>query len=555
MLKVDAKPIIEPVKQQTVQKPVNNPQPTTTEPHSNSRVGENNFFEAAQKFKLQNLVKQLKIDEKTYAKPLGFVNNQGEASEATSGEEAAARLKNEENYIGPEGQHNRARDYQEVINKHKDDPAFLREMYNHLGAEETAKLLADVDKAVRHDNRNQYPNEADVRSDYAEVARSLSHMPDSFQYEVGAQAAKQGNRQAAVVLSQTSGNLAAKRGFLDNIKGDALGDDDYTKSVAARMAGEILSSSPELVKEYLAGGRDASGKWVNPKWSPAEVTKLFKNGLEIPPLGDRYHHDWSMMKGEGLERVVGMAADLKGGDYADFRARVFRDAASVLSKTDTGDDLRQSLVDNLKELFLTDPRGLVDKLFNNTGAANSPYDTTGQALSLFFREALFANPEPEGQFVQTVSKLMGDIRADMLNADNLGKDPNNERYAKLLGDVLGSVAAGYERAFKDNGEDQKANEALVGTVIDLIAKPIEVGGGQVGSMAKDQAKALAKSLFGDLLNGDLEADEAGMRKVLDKLFESAFAGARDFDSRNGTNIEANVKVETIWVDYLKDLFG
>ena len=126
----------------------------------------------------------------------------------------------------------------------------------------------------------------------------------------------------------------------------------------------------------------------------------------------------------------------------------------------------------MQKLFLSDSRGIVDKLFNNNGP-DSPYDTTGQALSLFLRDAVFANPNPDGEMVNAVSKLMGDLRGDMLNPDNIGKTPNNEYYAKLLGDVLGSVASGYKRAVKDNGEDQKAREALVGTLVYLSAKTIE----------------------------------------------------------------------------------
>ena len=548
-VRVNNKVNIEPPKPPTDTKTAND---MPAQPANTSKVGENVFAAATLKSKLEDVWKKITLDGNTKAS--NFTDT-GKASEAGSGEEAAARLKNEKNYWGPEGRNNRGRDYLETVNAHKSDSEYLNKMYGSLGAEETAKLLGDASYAVRRDNRNQYPNESDVREKYEASAKSLTTMPESFQYEVGAQAVKQGNYDVGIVLSQSGGGVAAKRGFLDAIKGEATGNDEYKNYTTARMAGDVIASDPRLVKEYLAGGKDANGSWVAPKWSAQETTKLLQNGLAVPPVGDQFHSDWALMKGDGLERVVGMTGNLKGSEYGDFRARIFRDAATILKDTRTGDPLRQSLTDNLKTLFTSDPRGLVDKLFDNNGATDSPYDSTGQALSLFLRDALFANPESDGEFVNTVSKLMGDIRADMLNADNLGKNPNNEYYGKILGDVLGSVASAYKRAVEDNGEDQKTREALVGTVIDLVAKPIEVGGGEVGSMAKDKAKELAKNMLSDFLNGDLKADEIGMHTILNKLFDTAFAGARDFDSAHHTNIEANVKVETIWVDFLKDLFG
>ena len=548
-LRVNKKPNFEPAKTPTVEKSAN---PAPPAPPNTSRAAELDFGNAALKFKIQNLFK--KPIDKEFNKPLNFTD-QGYPQEAQTGEEAAARLKNKDNYFGPEAQNNRGRDFMETVNAHKDDPEFLRKMYEALGAEETARLLEDASHAVRNDNRNQYPNESDVRGNYEAIAKSLGAMPDSFQYEVGAQAVKQGNYEVGIILSQPGGGAAAKRGFLDTIKTTALGDDDYKKSYAARMTGEVLASDPQLVKEYLAGGRDAKGNWTAPKWSAEETSKLLKNGLELPPLGDSYHHDWAVLKGEGLEHLVGMTADLKGADYADFRARVFRDAATALKDTHTGDRLRQSLVDSLQKLFLSDPRGIVERLFNNNTAGNSPYDRSGQALSLFLREAIFANPNPDGEMVKALSDLMGGLRADMLDANNVGKNPNNEYYAKVLGDVLGSVAAGYKRAVKDNGEDQKAREALVGTLVGLAAKPIDVGSGGVANLAKGEAEKLVTSLLSDFLNGGLKADAKGMETILHQLFDTAFAGARDFDRAHQTNVEANVKVETIWVRFLQDLFG
>lgn len=487
--------------------------------------------------------------------PSTEIQPQGRAEDARSGAEVAARLKNQNNYFTAEWERFRSLDFQKTVALRQNDPVFMREMYQNLGPELTAHLIGTTVNAIHNDNHQDFPDESAARNAFSSIAQSLSYTPSTFQREVGLRAASQNTEiSAALIFSQPAASDAVRRGFLDGVKTAALGNDDYEKGFAARMAGEVFSADPQLVKDYLADRVDANGNRINALWSPEEVTKLFQNGFSEPPLGDSYHSDWTLMKAEGLERVVGMAADFKGNQYADFRTRVFRDAASVLSDVHTGDDNRKPLVNNLKTLFMADPRGLTDKLFNNTGAADSPFDSTGQALSLFFRESLFADADPKGAFVATVSKLMGDIRADMLDAGNIRKNPDNERYAKILGDVLGSVAAGYKRAVKDNGEDQAAREALVGTLVDVVAEPLEIGGGKVGSIAKDKATEMVKGALTDFINGNLKADEKGMRSILDKLFENAFAGARNFDSQNHTNVETSVKSETIWVDFLKTLF-
>src|SRR5262249_43936235 len=154
--------------------------------------------------------------------------------------------------------------------------------------------------------------------------------------------------------------------------------------------------------------------------------------------------------------------------------------------------------------------------FDNTGATDSPFDPSQKALGLFLRDAMFGKPDPNDPFTTFMSNFMGDLRTKMLDPSNKNATPDCDLYAKELGDVLGSVAAGYTLAVKQNGESQDARKALVESVVGLVATPIE-GGGVVGSMAKDQAEKLATDMLANFLNGDLRADRNGMDSLMTTL--------------------------------------
>ena len=469
------------------------------------------------------------------------VNSSGQAADASSGAEAAARLKNEDNYFTAEWETYRAQDFLETVEAHKDDPAFLQALYVELGPELTSQLMGDAVNAVSGDNHNTYPTEADAQRAFSDVAESLNAMPPSFQEAVGREAGKN-NPQAGMILANGA-SQEAKLGFLEGVKSSALGS-GHDASFAARMAGQVIASDPKLVQH------------VADTWSASDLSTLLKNGLQTPPPSDSFHSDWPSFRADGLERMVGMTADLQGDQYADVRARVFRDASLALGNASTGDPNRQSLVDNLKTLFQSDAQGITSRLFNNTGAADSPFDGSQRALGLFFRDAVFANPGQDPSFDQFVSDFMGDLRGQMLDPARHDDDPNtpsNELFAKQLGDVLGSLVTGYSLAAKDNGEQQAARKALASTIVGLVAKPLDAGG-TVGNMVKSEAEKLVSSLLADFLNGDLKADKAGMTRLMTDLINTAYAGARDFDERHGTQVETTMKSETMWVDFIRQLF-
>jgi hypothetical protein len=475
----------------------------------------------------------------------GGVNPVGRAVEATSGAEAAARLENlEANYPTAEAERLRAQDFLATAQAHASDPAFMRDMYEELGPELTSQLLGDSVNAVSSDNRNTYQTEEAAQSAFSAVTQGLSAMPESFQQDVGRLAAE--NNPEAAMLLQNGGSEAASRGFLEGVRAEATaGEPSADANFAARMAGQIIASDPELLQH------------VEETWSSEEVTNLLENGLETPPTTDAYHTEWASMRADGLERMVGMTAELTGPEHADFRARVFRDASLALEHTRAGDETRQSLVDNLKTLFQSDARGIVSRLFSNDSVSpDSAFNE--QALGLFFRDAVFANPNPDAPFNTFVSDLMGDMRADMLDPARIDNDPNtqaNDTVGKELGDVLGSLVTGYMDATRQNGEDQAARQAFANTLVGMVAKPFDIGGGVLGDMAMDTAKDTVQNMLGDFLNGELKADRQTMEDMIVQMSRMAFAGTRRFDDRYGTDVETSVKNEAQWVEFMQRIMN
>src|SRR5512140_2875626 len=124
-------------------------------------------------------------DVKATATAATGVDPNGRAQDAETGAEAAARLKNQDNYIGADWKTQRGRDFMETVEAHKNDPAFLQEMYKELGPEQTGQMMGDAVRSVRGDNHNDFPNEADATQHFQAMAQSLSTMPESFQRDVG----------------------------------------------------------------------------------------------------------------------------------------------------------------------------------------------------------------------------------------------------------------------------------------------------------------------------------------------------------------------------------
>ncbi|ATB27690.1 hypothetical protein [Melittangium boletus] len=468
------------------------------------------------------------------------LNPSGRALTASSGAEAAARLKNEGNYYTANWKEYRGQDFLNTMEAHKDDPAFMRDMYEQLGPKLTSQLLDDAANAIRQDNHNTYGNQAAAQRALSSVAKSLDAMPPPFQGQVGRLAGR--NHPAAALVLKHGASLAVKQGFLEGIKPAALGS-VYGASFSARMAGDIIASEPKLYQH------------VADTWPTGELGTLMRNGLTTPPLADAFHSDWPAFHPAGLERMVGMAADIQGPSAGTLRTRVFQEASLALGKNLTGEPTRKSLVDNMKTLFKSDTQGLVDRLFNNNGSSGVPFADSQRAMGLFFRDALFAHPGQDASFQQFVSDFMGKQRQQMLDPARLAQGPGaaaNELSAKQLGNVLGSVVTGYSRAAKDNGEQQAARKEFVGTLLGLATKPVRAGG-PIGDLAKGVAEKAVTSLLSDFLNGGLKNDKAGMNRLMMTVIDKASEGARDFDMKHGSNVETALEGKTVWLDFNEQL--
>lgn len=193
--------------------------------------------------------------------------DEGPATEAETGAEAAARLSNADNpaYQGPEGENNRANDFAAVIHLHQDDQAFLAEMFQSLGPEQSAQLVArssNLGEATLYDSEGEEVATFDATST---VARGLSLADRSLSSQWDqrfAQAAARDER-TALAVSDVLGNSGMEAGYLQRVFLNEVMRSDRALSATsgdraqsranlyARAAGEVLAENPALAHEYL----------------------------------------------------------------------------------------------------------------------------------------------------------------------------------------------------------------------------------------------------------------------------------------------------------------
>ncbi|QRN96376.1 hypothetical protein JRI60_46455 [Archangium violaceum] len=223
------------------------------------------------------------------------VDPNGRAEEARNGTEAAARLLEQNNYPTAEWESIRGSDFLRTVEQHKNDPAFLADMYKALGPANTARMLENAGRA------------AETRADLDVAARSLGTAFSSGQFSVaeqrmfGEQAARDVN--TALTVSQVLGSSASapgademRRGFLDATMtpGKALGT-GRDAGLWARAAGEAIAGdkSGRYLHEYV--GRMTEG----------ERTRFFENGINQGPAWGPRSSD---MPFNGLEDVMRQAS-------------------------------------------------------------------------------------------------------------------------------------------------------------------------------------------------------------------------------------------------------
>lgn len=246
------------------------------------------------------------------------VDPNGAAQDARSGAEAAARLNNPENYKDlPGGRDQAANDYAVAVDRHKNDPAYLADLYKGLGAERAAELTASASAQGKAyawgDNNLGNANEVDSRQALATAFNTVgSRLPASFVKDFGEAAAKdvQSAASTALVLRGVDQNKAGnlQRSFTESVMRNdrALNVDDKSKDALqgytyARAAGEVLANNDALRHEYLG---------ANGRLSPAERGAFMDNALQLASPNFPNAESTSM---DGFERAIGklQPADLQ----------------------------------------------------------------------------------------------------------------------------------------------------------------------------------------------------------------------------------------------------
>lgn len=377
------------------------------------------------------------------------LTHEGPATEAASGKEAAERLKNKEQYWGPEGKNNRTQDFIDTVRAHQNDPAFLRELYANLSDAEVQELMRNASNLVVGDNQVRFESQADQQAALTALARSTQYLSPSAANALAKEAAAPGSLSPLVaVLKQPQASESMRRAFLDEAVKTA--GDNF---IDAQKFGEVLSSDPRLVKEYVDRlGQDA-------------FRDILETGLEQPPVDlSPYAHGLTDM--DGLGKVLGQLGGLQGSQYDAFKTQVFQDAVDILGSSPPGDSRRAGLTEGLSQLFMRSR----DTLIEGMQTPNGELTVAGQkTLSSFFGRAMFSDPEfpSQGALRDNVTRLLSRM-TDELNqyADTpSGELPNSvRRDARLMGSLVGSVEGGFQHALDDL---KKRNDAVDG-MVDLV---------------------------------------------------------------------------------------
>lgn len=434
-----------------------------------------------------------------------------------SPEQAAQFLSDPNNarYQGTNGQQLRSQDLAYLA---ANAPERLPQVFTALGSQETSRLLADTMRGLDDDNAQFFPNDGAIQSTFASVATALGTMPANFQTEVGAQLGRDGNMSAALILRQGGPGLdAARRGYLD-----AARDQAKTDPFMARAVGDVLAGSQALVNEYVQS-------WGN------DFLTILNQGLgELKPYSfSNFHSGFASMEHTGLEQVVGMMANYNGPDADLHKAQVFATAANTLDRQ--GND-NASLRTGLDQLFLSDSRNIVEWLSDGTRPddaslpasqrrANPAMDARGEALSRYFRESVFENPDPNGAVVRQVSTLVDQMKTELVGASS--QDARN-RVGGFMGYLIGTAALGYETAHTENKDSQAARAALVNMVFKPITGQItgaaSAAGGPAAGLLAGQITGAGTEALIHFLNSGLRDQSNRMSELFTNVLTSVFSG-------------------------------
>jgi LysM repeat protein len=477
----------------------------------------------------------------------GGIDPDGKAQEAATGAEAAARLQNRNNYFKPEwrrygyteedAQAARANDFAATIERHKDDSAFLAEMYKSLGPETTASLLADATKLAQGTTTDGHTVDAKKA-----VAQALTATPKEVNDKFVGAATQDGTtaKEAAKVLAQMPAGATTetlKSAFLEQIvkDGRALGKaGDYfsqrQRAEYAQAAQTVIGSDPKLAEKYKAQQPELTR---NAAFSPAAQSgPVDRNGRAVEARNGA----------EAAARLLN-EQQYPTADWERIRANDF--AATIYKHKDD----QQFLTEMFKALGPEKTAEIVNKVpllqqgeFYDDNDQLVQFDATStvaQGLALADHNL---PAEFDARFAQAAAKDAGSAIGVSLVLSKMDPQPGTQIQRAFLDEVLkDGRALGTPASDHDRGLSYlyaRAAGQVLGSNAALAHEYLGVG----GKLSFDQLKSLTDNALYLPANGSAYGP-ALSNKMLDG-FERAFS------ILPGEDFQALVKNHPEYVDQL-----
>jgi hypothetical protein len=242
-------------------------------------------------------------------------------------------------------------------------------------------------------------------------------------------------------------------------------------------------------------------------------------GLDGMPYGDE-DYQW------GLEGLLNGLSQLQGAEYTQLKAHVFSAASDGMGETHT----RKELTEGLKALFVSDPKGIAIEIANNS----NHFVSSPTAFSFFFKEAIFNNPDPNGEFIEAVSSTLKNLYQEA--TDGSLSESDNEDSSMTLGVLFGSLRAAFDDAKADNKADQQAVRNIVNVLTGFAT--IYPGISTQLSAIKD---GIVVPIFSDLFNSSNRVQAEKMNLIDDKFHEILrvmLAGLNGYKEETGRSIRS-----------------
>jgi hypothetical protein len=422
-------------------------------------------------------------------------------AKAENQDQAAYRIADEKNPRYANDPNKRADD---LVALSQQRPDWMPRTYQELGPERSAALMGNAVTGIRASNGSDEEKAAQLQA----LGAGLGQASPGQQAAI-AQAAASDRTSAygmGQVLKQQGPSDDARRAFVDAAWEKASAKEgDFETPVYARATLDALSGSQDLVNERMA--KDGPG-----------LGQAIANGVQFQP---DYASTSPALRNDGLERVVGMAANYQGENAATAKADVFRNAANGLDK---GSDPRtQQLVQEMSKLYLSDPQGITSAMYNEQKGGPG-WDTKGDSLPRFMRDALF-----NGQAGQDFAEQLGPHLEAMKTSD-----------PRTLGIAVATVQDGYYQAMKESKTNGTAVEKAVNTLGSIATAMLPTAANKVLSEAQKAIQKEFTTLASKAVGAATQKErEEYLQQAMDKLSQQAHPPANtEAETRysNGLNV-------------------